>query len=153
MVLDTLQGVSGSTKRRLPMLCQVHSFFRPRPCDPACLYALNVHGLASPHFLTTLSVHLERCFVLEVGQTQAGLGCMVCRHQNMYGVSVQVDGCNKDLSVEKEYYQRYRICEEHLKLSSLLKDGLQQRFCQQCGRFHLLSDFDGDKRCRSNSRI
>jgi hypothetical protein len=59
----------------------------------------------------------------------------------------QVDGCNKDLSVEKEYYQRYRICEEHLKLSSLLKDGMQQRFCQQCGRFHLLADFDGDKRC------
>jgi hypothetical protein len=48
--------------------------------------------------------------------------------------------------VEKEYYQRYRICEEHLKLSSLLKDGVQQRFCQQCGRFHLLADFDGDKR-------
>lgn len=59
---------------------------------------------------------------------------------------MQVDGCKKDLSVEKEYYQRYRICEEHLKLSSLLKDGLQQRFCQQCGRFHLLADFDGDKR-------
>ncbi|CAL8463580.1 g3114 [Coccomyxa elongata] len=62
----------------------------------------------------------------------------------------QVDGCNKDLSVEKEYYQRYRICEEHLKLSSLLKDGVQQRFCQQCGRFHLLAEFDGDKRsCRA----
>lgn len=57
-----------------------------------------------------------------------------------------MDGCNKDLSVEKEYYQRYRICEEHLKLSSLLKDGVQQRFCQQCGRFHLLAEFDGDKR-------
>ena len=58
-----------------------------------------------------------------------------------------MDGCNKDLASEKEYYQRYRICEEHLKLSSLLKDGVQQRFCQQCGRFHLLADFDGNKRC------
>lgn len=29
------------------------------------------------------------------------------------------------------------------------KDGLQQRFCQQCGRFHPLSKFDGAKRsCR-----
>lgn len=63
----------------------------------------------------------------------------------------QVDGCSKDLSLEKEYYQRYRICEEHLKLSSLLKDGVQQRFCQQCGRFHLLADFDGDKRCANKS--
>ena len=64
----------------------------------------------------------------------------------IYGHVAQVDGCNKDLASEKEYYQRYRICEEHLKLSSLLKDGVQQRFCQQCGRFHLLADFDGDKR-------
>ena len=64
----------------------------------------------------------------------------------LYRRGAQVDGCNKDLVSEKEYYQRYRICEEHLKLSSLLKDGVQQRFCQQCGRFHLLADFDGDKR-------
>ena len=58
----------------------------------------------------------------------------------------QVDGCQKDLSKEKEYYQRYRICEDHLKLGSLIKDGIQQRFCQQCGRFHVLADFDADKR-------
>jgi len=58
-----------------------------------------------------------------------------------------VEGCNKDIRVEKEYYQRYRICEEHLKLGSLLKDGIPQRFCQQCGRFHELAEFDGDKRC------
>lgn len=60
---------------------------------------------------------------------------------------VQVEGCTKDIRQEKEYYQRYRICEEHLKLNSLLKDGVPQRFCQQCGRFHVTSDFDGDKRC------
>ena len=60
---------------------------------------------------------------------------------------MQVSGCGADLSTAKVYYQRYRICEEHLKLSSLLKDNIPQRFCQQCGRFHLLSDFDGNKRC------
>lgn len=59
---------------------------------------------------------------------------------------VQVEGCDKNLSHEKDYYRRYRICEEHLKLSSLLKDGEAQRFCQQCGRFHPLGDFDADKR-------
>lgn len=58
-----------------------------------------------------------------------------------------MEGCNKDIRVEKDYYQRYRICEEHLKLGSLLKDGIPQRFCQQCGRFHELAEFDGDKRC------
>lgn len=58
----------------------------------------------------------------------------------------QVEGCSRDLSGAKEYYQRYRICEDHLKLSSLIKDNIPQRFCQQCGRFHVLADFDGDKR-------
>ena len=61
----------------------------------------------------------------------------------------QVDGCRADLSQAKEYYQRYRVCAAHLKLGSLIKDGLPQRFCQQCGRFHLLADFDGTKRCIS----
>ncbi len=60
---------------------------------------------------------------------------------------MQVVGCNKDLASQKAYFQRYGICEEHLKLSSLLKDGVQQRFCQICNRFHLLADFDGNRRC------
>ena len=59
---------------------------------------------------------------------------------------MQVDGCNADLVGQKEYYQRYRICADHLKLGSLMKDGIPQRCCQQCGRFHLLADFDGNKR-------
>ena len=30
-----------------------------------------------------------------------------------------------------------------------MKEGIPQRFCQQCGRFHHLDEFDGDKRsCR-----
>ncbi len=60
---------------------------------------------------------------------------------------MQIDGCKKDLSKEKDYYQRYRICEDHLKMGRLIKDGIPQRFCQQCGRFHLLADFDANKRC------
>ena len=59
---------------------------------------------------------------------------------------MQIDGCKKDLSKEKDYYQRYRICEDHLKMGRLIKDGIPQRFCQQCGRFHLLADFDANKR-------
>ena len=72
--------------------------------------------------------------------------------------------------------QRYKICEEHLKLHSLVRNGRRQRFCQQvgcvqdrqrtggmwsccsdsnvqcvqCGRFHDLTEFDGEKRsCRT----
>lgn len=65
-------------------------------------------------------------------------------------VVCQVDGCGADLTGLKEYHQRYKICEYHLKVSSIIKDAVQQRFCQQCGRFHVLSEFDGVKRsCRA----
>ncbi|GIL93032.1 hypothetical protein Vretimale_19071 [Volvox reticuliferus] len=66
-------------------------------------------------------------------------GLMVC----------QVPGCGKDLSHLKEYHQRYRICDVHIKLQQVLKDGRLQRFCQQCGRFHDLTAFDGNRKsCR-----
>jgi hypothetical protein len=36
------------------------------------------------------------------------------------------------------------------QVSSIVRDGVHQRFCQQCGRFHPLQDFDGAKRsCRA----
>jgi hypothetical protein len=50
-----------------------------------------------------------------------------------------VDNCSADITALKEYHQRYRICEEHLKAQSAIKDGVAQRFCQQCGRFHHLT--------------
>ena len=43
----------------------------------------------------------------------------------------------------------YACSSVHLKMLSLMVDGIPQRFCQQCGRFHPLGDFDGSKRsCR-----
>lgn len=63
-----------------------------------------------------------------------------------------VDDCHVDLTALKEYHQRFRICDFHLKASVVLRDGIMQRFCQQCGRFHVLSEFDGTKRsCRARS--
>ena len=36
------------------------------------------------------------------------------------------------------------------QVSSIIREGKRQRFCQQCGRFHDLTSFDGDKRsCRA----
>ena len=62
----------------------------------------------------------------------------------------QVDGCSVDLASLKEYHNRYKICEYHLKIPSIIREGLRQRFCQQCGRFHNIGEFDGDKRsCRA----
>lgn len=31
----------------------------------------------------------------------------------------------------REYHQRYKICEFHLKAQAVVKDGTTQRFCQQ----------------------
>lgn len=62
----------------------------------------------------------------------------------------QVDNCQTDLSSgHKEYHLRYKICHRHMKAECIRRGGSLERFCQQCGRFHLLSDFDGGKRsCR-----
>ncbi|TKY68971.1 Squamosa promoter-binding protein 8 [Spatholobus suberectus] len=61
----------------------------------------------------------------------------------------QAEGCNADLSQAKHYHRRHKVCEFHSKAATVLAAGLTQRFCQQCSRFHLLSEFDNGKRsCR-----
>ncbi|ESQ44278.1 hypothetical protein EUTSA_v10006058mg [Eutrema salsugineum] len=61
----------------------------------------------------------------------------------------QVEGCKMDLSNVKTYYSRHKVCCIHSKSSKVIVDGLHQRFCQQCSRFHQLSEFDSEKRsCR-----
>ncbi|GMH01798.1 hypothetical protein Nepgr_003637 [Nepenthes gracilis] len=61
----------------------------------------------------------------------------------------QVYGCNKDLSSSKEYHKRHKVCDTHSKTARVIVNGIEQRFCQQCSRFHLLAEFDDGKRsCR-----
>nr|AUW52972.1 squamosa promoter binding-like protein 4c [Petunia x hybrida] len=61
----------------------------------------------------------------------------------------QVEKCANDLSYAKTYHKRHKVCEVHAKAPTVLVAGLRQRFCQQCSRFHELSEFDGTKRsCR-----
>nr|AGI62057.1 SQUAMOSA promoter-binding-like 9 [Erycina pusilla] len=60
-----------------------------------------------------------------------------------------VDGCRNDLSHCREYHRRHKVCEVHSKTPIVLVGGQEQRFCQQCSRFHLLAEFDEVKRsCR-----
>ncbi|KAJ1275518.1 hypothetical protein BS78_05G141900 [Paspalum vaginatum] len=60
-----------------------------------------------------------------------------------------VDGCRSDLSRCREYHRRHRVCEAHSKTPVVVVGGQEQRFCQQCSRFHMLSEFDEGKRsCR-----
>ncbi|KAJ7947002.1 Squamosa promoter-binding-like protein [Quillaja saponaria] len=63
--------------------------------------------------------------------------------------SCQVGNCNADLTDAKNYHRRHKVCEFHAKAPVVHVSGLQQRFCQQCSRFHELSEFDDTKRsCR-----
>lgn len=46
----------------------------------------------------------------------------------------QVEGCNLDLSLAKDYHRKHRVCESHSKSSKVIVGGLERRFCQQCSR-------------------
>lgn len=62
----------------------------------------------------------------------------------------RVPSCDNVLNDLKRYHKRYRICPEHLKMSHLVLEGTDCRFCQLCGKFQPLSEFDGAKRsCRA----
>ncbi|KAL0327378.1 UNVERIFIED_CONTAM: Squamosa promoter-binding-like protein 3 [Sesamum angustifolium] len=64
-------------------------------------------------------------------------------------VHCQVEGCSIDLSTAKEYHRKHRVCDSHSKCPKVVVRGLERRFCQQCSRFHSLSEFDEKKRsCR-----
>ncbi|KAH8514921.1 hypothetical protein H0E87_003684 [Populus deltoides] len=61
----------------------------------------------------------------------------------------QVDNCKEDLSKAKDYHRRHKVCEVHSKATKALVGKQMQRFCQQCSRFHPLTEFDEGKRsCR-----
>ncbi|KAJ0095622.1 hypothetical protein Patl1_16953 [Pistacia atlantica] len=61
----------------------------------------------------------------------------------------QVEGCGLDLSSAKDYHRKHRVCEGHSKCPKVIVGGVERRFCQQCSRFHGLSEFDEKKRsCR-----
>ncbi|KAL8137807.1 hypothetical protein V2J09_003808 [Rumex salicifolius] len=63
--------------------------------------------------------------------------------------SCLVDGCNSDLSKCRDYHRRHKVCELHSKTARVTIGGREQRFCQQCSRFHSLAEFDEGKRsCR-----
>ncbi|KAK3152260.1 hypothetical protein QOZ80_2BG0156510 [Eleusine coracana subsp. coracana] len=64
-------------------------------------------------------------------------------------VRCQVEGCGLDLGGAKEYHRKHRVCEAHTKCPRVVVAGQERRFCQQCSRFHALSEFDQKKRsCR-----
>ncbi|VYS47304.1 unnamed protein product [Arabidopsis thaliana] len=69
--------------------------------------------------------------------------------QSMPVPRCQIDGCELDLSSAKGYHRKHKVCEKHSKCPKVSVSGLERRFCQQCSRFHAVSEFDEKKRsCR-----
>ncbi|XP_074573549.1 squamosa promoter-binding-like protein 12 [Curcuma longa] len=70
-------------------------------------------------------------------------------HQSAQSTYCQVQDCSVDLSGAKDYHRKHRVCEAHSKCPKVVVGGQERRFCQQCSRFHDLSEFDQKKRsCR-----
>ncbi|KAL9671183.1 hypothetical protein QQ045_008749 [Rhodiola kirilowii] len=66
----------------------------------------------------------------------------------------QVPGCEVDISELKGYHKRHKVCLKCANASLIVLDGESKRYCQQCGKFHVLSDFDEGKRsCRRKLEI
>lgn len=65
-------------------------------------------------------------------------------------IILQVEDCTRDVCELSTYHFRYRICNVHIRLPAFMRQGKLQRFCQQCGRCHELSEFEGNQRsCRA----
>ncbi|PON61185.1 SBP-box transcription factor [Parasponia andersonii] len=58
----------------------------------------------------------------------------------------QVEGCHVALVKAKDYHRRHKVCEMHSKAPKVMVSGSEQRFCQQCSRFHVVSEFEESKR-------
>lgn len=102
----------------------------------------NLYGLSKSPLLCQVRRAIFPFYVLSV--------CTNSSKTKSCVVGLQADGCTMDVSKMKEYNSRYKICETHLRAKVVTKDGKSQRFCQQCGKFHDVSEFDGDKRsCRA----
>lgn len=70
-------------------------------------------------------------------------------HSSQQVAHCLVDGCKEDLSKCRDYHRRHKVCELHSKTAKVTVAGRELRFCQQCSRFHPLSEFDEGKRsCR-----
>ena len=71
------------------------------------------------------------------------------RNKRSFPMQCLVVGCTAIDPSHAPYFKRYRICREHMRMPAILMDNVQQRFCQQCGRFQKLNQFEGSRRnCR-----
>jgi hypothetical protein len=50
-----------------------------------------------------------------------------------------------------QYLRSRSVCRQHARVPSTAINGVEQRYCGPCGRFHPLTEFEGDRRsCRAS---
>nr|GMD37511.1 squamosa promoter-binding-like protein 6 [Ipomoea batatas] len=113
------------------------------------LIDLKLGGIPDPRDTQITKSHKPNHPALSSAQSSTPVKRMRAGGQNSQPPFCQVHGCKKDLSSSKDYHKRHKVCEAHTKTSKVIVNGIEQRFCQQCSRFHLLAEFDDGKRsCR-----
>ncbi|WZY75130.1 hypothetical protein YC2023_021514 [Brassica napus] len=111
---------------------------RVRKRDPRLLCSNFVQGMV-PCSCPELDQKLEEAELPKRKRVRGGSGVVRC----------QVPGCEVDISELKGYHKRHRVCLACANASSVVLEGVDKRYCQQCGKFHVLPDFDEGKRsCR-----
>ncbi|KAH6823120.1 hypothetical protein C2S53_011293 [Perilla frutescens var. hirtella] len=109
---------------------------------------LKIEKLESPRGLECDSVSVEDPVLSSQGSPVSAKRARMSSLQSQIPFCI-VHGCNKDLSSSKEYHKRHKVCDIHSKTAVVVVNGVRQRFCQQCSRFHMLAEFDDGKRsCR-----
>ncbi|EOA22312.1 hypothetical protein CARUB_v10002913mg [Capsella rubella] len=111
---------------------------RVRKRDPRLICSNFIEGML-PCSCPELDQKLEEAELPKKKRVRGGSGVARC----------QVPGCEVDISELKGYHRRHRVCLRCANASFVVLDGDNKRYCQQCGKFHVLSDFDEGKRsCR-----
>lgn len=109
---------------------------------------LKIEKLESSRGLEGESVSVDDPVLSAKGPQESAKRARMSNLQSQIPVCI-VHGCNKDLSSSKEYHRRHKVCAIHSKTAVVVVNGVRQRFCQQCSRFHILAEFDDGKRsCR-----
>ncbi|XP_011078637.1 squamosa promoter-binding-like protein 6 [Sesamum indicum] len=107
-----------------------------------------IENLACPRESKGIQFSVENSISPSQGPSVSAKRARIANLQSQIPVCI-VYGCNKDLSSSKEYHRRHKVCDVHSKTARVIVNGIQQRFCQQCSRFHVLTEFDDGKRsCR-----
>ncbi|XP_024027509.1 squamosa promoter-binding-like protein 7 [Morus notabilis] len=89
--------------------------------------------------------------MMEMEEDEAGHGKKRARTARAQpgAARCQVPTCGADIRELKGYHRRHRVCLRCANAGTVVIEGVNKRYCQQCGKFHVSSDFDEGKRsCR-----